>query len=68
LSAPAHTSHHAPVRGGVEVRLPWCGVVLPAIAFAALLRLISVPGQAHAAAGDTAIVHVLQRIQDSLSR
>jgi hypothetical protein len=50
------------------VRLPWCGVVLPAIAFAALLRLISVPGQAHAAAGDTAIVHVLQRVQDSLSR
>ncbi|MEV8563995.1 hypothetical protein AB0436_00120 [Streptomyces sp. NPDC051322] len=67
MSARTYTSSHPRTRGGVEVRLPWWAVALPAIAFAALLLLISAPGQAHAAAGDPAVAHVLQRIQESLS-
>ncbi|WP_328539513.1 hypothetical protein [Streptomyces sp. NBC_00344] len=66
MAARTHISSHAPAGDGVEIRLPWWAVALPAIAFAALLLLISAPGQAHAAAADPTITHLLERVRQSL--
>ncbi|WP_405781903.1 hypothetical protein [Streptomyces sp. NBC_00859] len=63
---PTRPQRRGPAQSGIDVRLPWWAVVLPALAFAVLLLLISAPGQAHADAGDAAVTHVLQRIQQSL--
>ncbi|MEV7418079.1 hypothetical protein [Streptomyces sp. NPDC089919] len=57
MSAPIQTrstrryTAHTP--GGAETRLRWWGLILPALAFTALLLLLSGPGaaQAHAATG-----------------
>ncbi|MFH8370695.1 hypothetical protein [Streptomyces sp. NPDC018031] len=38
-----------PAPGGVETRLPWWGIALPALAFAALLLLMSGASNVHAA-------------------
>lgn len=54
--------------GGVEVRLPWWAVVLPAVAFAALLLMVVEPGQAHAATGDPAIGRMLGRVLGLVTR
>ncbi|MFF5896718.1 hypothetical protein ACFY8O_12410 [Streptomyces argenteolus] len=59
MPARTRTRTHRPAEGTVDVRLPWWAVVLPALAFAALLLLIVEPGQAHAASGDPAIGRLL---------
>ncbi|WP_434588339.1 hypothetical protein [Streptomyces sp. A5-4] len=66
MAARAHI-RSTPPASGVEMRLPWWAVVLPAIAFAVLLVLIAGPGQAQAASGDPAVTHLMERIQQSLS-
>ncbi|MFD7446242.1 hypothetical protein [Streptomyces sp. NPDC059909] len=66
MSARAHTRSHAPAAGGVDVRLPWWALVLPVIAFAALLVLMTASGEAHAVTGvpgDPSYVFILDRIQ-----
>ncbi|MFF1925776.1 hypothetical protein ACFVW8_35075 [Streptomyces sp. NPDC058221] len=68
MSARTHTRSTRPDAGGVEVRLPWWAVALPAVAFGALLLLIAGPGQAHAATGDPAVGRLLERIVDLLPR
>ncbi|WP_330176475.1 hypothetical protein OG875_25015 [Streptomyces sp. NBC_01498] len=68
MAAPTHTRSHRPSPETVEIRLPWWGVVLPAIAFAALLLLMAGPGQANAAASDPGVGRVVQQIQQTLSR
>ncbi|MFE9727677.1 hypothetical protein ACFYQ5_29960 [Streptomyces sp. NPDC005794] len=55
MPARTNTRTHRPATAVADARLPWWAVVLPALAFAALLLLIVEPGQAHAAAGDPAI-------------
>ncbi|MCP3821248.1 hypothetical protein NLX86_25090 [Streptomyces sp. A3M-1-3] len=68
MSDLTHTRSVPPAaRGGVEVRLPWWAVALPAIAFVVLLLLIAGPGEAHAATGDPAVAELLERIQQTLS-
>ena len=67
MPAPPHTSSPRPASGTVEVRLPWWAVVLPSLAFAALLLLIVGPGRAHAATGDPAIGQLLGWILDLLT-
>ncbi|MFC8229058.1 hypothetical protein [Streptomyces sp. NPDC057287] len=62
MPARTQTRTHRPAADSVEIRLPWWAVVLPALAFAALLLLIVEPGQAHAAAGDPAIGLLLGHI------
>ncbi|GAA2956571.1 MULTISPECIES: hypothetical protein [Streptomycetaceae] len=62
MSARTHTRTHRPASSGVEVRLPWWAVALPALAFAALLLLIAGDGQAHAATGDPALGRLLGQI------
>lgn len=67
MSARTHTSSRSTAQAGVEIRLPWWAVALPAVAFAALLLLISAPGRAHASAADPALGHLIERVQHSLS-
>ncbi|MFC0596911.1 hypothetical protein [Streptomyces palmae] len=56
---PAHT--------GVELRLPWWAIALPALAFAALLLLISGPAQADPARGGSgALTHVLGALRETV--
>lgn len=52
-------------RGG-KVTLPWWAVVLPAIAFAALLLLILDPSRAHASTGGPGVIDHLGHIRRSL--
>ncbi|MDX3543892.1 hypothetical protein ACSCB1_27365 [Streptomyces europaeiscabiei] len=66
MSAPTHTRPHPATMGGVDIRLPWWAVALPALAFVALLLLILNPAQAQAASGDPVIGHLLERIQQAL--
>ncbi|MDF9812431.1 hypothetical protein [Streptomyces sp. SPB162] len=65
----AHTrpSRHSVGRGvgGVQTRLPWWAVALPALAFAALLMLIAGPGQTDTGAAEPA-GHLIARIADEL--
>ncbi|MCM2414926.1 MULTISPECIES: hypothetical protein [unclassified Streptomyces] len=68
MPAPTHTRSTRPDAGTVEIRLPWWAVALPAVAFGALLLLITAPGQAHAATGDPAVGQLLERITDLLTR
>ncbi|MEV0227236.1 hypothetical protein [Streptomyces sp. NPDC050704] len=64
MSAPTHTQPHPATRGGVETRLPWWAVALPALAFVTLLLLILNPADAQAASGDPAVGQLFERIQD----
>ncbi|MBO0915281.1 hypothetical protein [Streptomyces laculatispora] len=68
MSARTHTRPTRPDARGVEIRLPWWAVALPAVAFGALLLLIAGPGQAHAATDDPAMGQLLERIVDLLTR
>ncbi|MCX4968533.1 hypothetical protein OHA98_28015 [Streptomyces sp. NBC_00654] len=68
MPARTPTSSRPPATTGVEVRLPWWAVALPAVAFAALLMLIVNPGQAQAASGDPAIGQLIERLISVLSR
>ncbi|MEU9205532.1 hypothetical protein [Streptomyces sp. NPDC048332] len=62
-----HTRSTRPDAAGVEVRLPWWAVALPAVAFGALLLLIAGPGQAQAATGDPVVGRLLERIVELLT-
>ncbi|NWF26445.1 hypothetical protein HW130_09195 [Streptomyces sp. PKU-EA00015] len=67
MAAQTHTRSHPPARG-VVARLPWWALVLPVLAFAALLTLIAVPGDAHAAGDDPAAGDLLRQILRMLVR
>ncbi|MFF1833153.1 hypothetical protein ACFVXE_02880 [Streptomyces sp. NPDC058231] len=67
MQARTHTRSALPAPAGAEVRLPWWAVALPAVAFAALLLLITGPGEAHAASGGPAIGRLLERIMELLT-
>ncbi|MEU8676417.1 hypothetical protein [Streptomyces sp. NPDC048560] len=68
MPARTHTRSTTPPSDGIEVRLPWWAVALPALAFAALLLLIVGPGEARAATGDPALGRLLAHIMALLSR
>ncbi|MEU1055148.1 hypothetical protein [Streptomyces sp. NPDC005876] len=66
MPAPTQTSPHPASRGGVDIRLPWWAVALPALAFVTLLLLILDPADAHAAPAEPVITHLLERLRDFL--
>lgn len=68
MPARTHTRPHPATTGGVDIRLPWWALALPALAFVALLTLILNPSDAHAATGDPAITQLLARVQQLLAR
>jgi len=67
MTAPAHSRSARPVQGSTEFRLPWWAIALPAIAFAALLLLMTGTGQAQASAGDPAMGRFLTHISQVLT-
>lgn len=68
MSAPTHSRTHPAATGGVDIRLPWWAIALPAVAFVALLLLILNPADAQAAAGDPTIAHILERARELVLR
>ncbi|MFE7469271.1 hypothetical protein ACFU6R_34925 [Streptomyces sp. NPDC057499] len=62
MPAPIPTRTTRPATGSVEVRLPWWGVALPALAFAVLLLLIVSPDEARAATAAPAVSRVLEHL------
>lgn len=66
MSARTHTWPRRATMGGVNVRLPWWALVLPTLAFVALLLLILNPSDAHAATADPALTHLFERIRQAL--
>lgn len=68
MSAPTHTRPHPATTGGVGTRLPWWALALPTLAFITLFVLILNPSDAHAAGGDPAITHLLERVQQLVTR
>ncbi|NEB81067.1 hypothetical protein G3I40_38550 [Streptomyces sp. SID14478] len=64
MSAPTHSRPHPAAARGVDIRLPWWAIVLPALAFVALLLLILNPADTQAAAGDPTLGHVLERAKE----
>ncbi|MEU0334554.1 hypothetical protein [Streptomyces sp. NPDC006193] len=73
MPARTHPRPHPATTGGVDTRLPWWALALPALAFVALFVLMIDPTQAHAASGDPAsgdpaIARVLERAQQLLAR
>ncbi|MEV0176402.1 hypothetical protein AB0I00_35480 [Streptomyces sp. NPDC050803] len=68
MSAPTHTPPRPASRGGVDIRLPWWALALPALAFVALLALILNPAEAHAATADPAFAQLFERVQQLLGR
>ncbi|MEU9197511.1 hypothetical protein [Streptomyces hundungensis] len=68
MSAHTHPRSTQPAAGGIDFKLPWWGVLLPAIAFCALLALVVGSGDAHAVSADGTLTHLVERIQETLSR
>ncbi|MFI2639436.1 hypothetical protein [Streptomyces sp. NPDC018610] len=68
MPARTHFRPHPANTGGVDIRLPWWALALPALAFVALLALILNPSNAHAAAADPTMTQLLQRAQELLTR
>jgi hypothetical protein len=67
---PARTLNrpHPAVPARVDTRLPWWALALPTVAFVVLLALILNPSDAHAATGDPAVTHLVERVQQLLAR
>lgn len=68
MSARTHSRPLPATTRGVDIRLPWWALALPALAFVALLVLMLNPSDAHAATGDPAIAHILERARDLVTR
>ncbi|OIK04703.1 hypothetical protein [Streptomyces monashensis] len=68
MPARIHSRPHPATPGGVDIRLRWWALALPALAFVALLLLILNPSDAHAAGGDPTIAHLFERAQRLLAR
>ncbi|MEV1069301.1 hypothetical protein [Streptomyces sp. NPDC050263] len=68
MSAPTHTRPRPAAPGGVGTRLPWWALALPTLGFITLLVLLLNPADAQAAAGDPAITHLVERVQQLIAR
>ncbi|MFG3660617.1 hypothetical protein [Streptomyces sp. NPDC047706] len=68
MPASTHTRPRSATTGRADIRLPWWALALPALAFVALLALILNPADAHAATGEPAIAHLVERAHQLISR
>ncbi|MFF6807991.1 hypothetical protein [Streptomyces sp. NPDC012616] len=68
MSAPTDSRPRPAASGGVGNLLPWWALALPTLAFITLLVLILNPVDAHAAGGDPAITHLVERVQQLIAR
>ncbi|QKV95696.1 hypothetical protein HUT19_31395 [Streptomyces sp. NA02950] len=67
MSPRSHPRPVPPAHSGVEIRLPWWAIALPAIAFAALLLLLTGSADAHAATGSGAVSQVLGLVRQVIT-
>ncbi|MEU3844484.1 hypothetical protein AB0E88_31205 [Streptomyces sp. NPDC028635] len=68
MSARSHTPPHPATTGGVQTRLPWWALALPALAFVTLFVLILNPTDAQAGTGEPAITQLFQHLQALVGR
>ncbi|MEW2289007.1 hypothetical protein [Streptomyces sp. NPDC047841] len=68
MAARTPSRPHPATTGGVDIRLPWWALALPALAFLVLLALILNPSDAQAATGDPAVTRLLEHAQQLLAR
>ncbi|OSC71452.1 hypothetical protein B5181_06540 [Streptomyces sp. 4F] len=68
MSAPTHTPPPRATRRGADIRLPWWALALPVLAFVTLFLLILNPSDAHAAAGEPAIAHLMEWLRQLIAR
>ncbi|MGW1541846.1 hypothetical protein ACWCPM_16690 [Streptomyces sp. NPDC002309] len=68
MSASTRTRPRPATTGRADTRLPWWALALPTLAFVALLTLLLNPSEAHAASGEPAISHLLERAHQLISR
>ncbi|MEU5919200.1 hypothetical protein ACWEPZ_37630 [Streptomyces sp. NPDC004288] len=66
MSAPTHPGVRTTATG-VDTRLPWWALALPAAAFLALLVLMAGPGEAQAASVDPTVGRILEHLWQTLS-
>ncbi|MFF8376816.1 hypothetical protein ACF07V_11860 [Streptomyces sp. NPDC015661] len=66
MSAPTHPGIRTTTTG-VDTRLPWWALALPAAAFLALLVLMAGSGEARATTGDQGVGQVLEHVWQTLS-
>ncbi|MYZ39770.1 MULTISPECIES: hypothetical protein [unclassified Streptomyces] len=67
MPVPTHPRSHTRVASDkIEIRLPWWSVALPAVAFAALLLLMTGSTEARAAASAPAVGRILEQIHLTL--
>jgi len=62
MSARTHTPPHPATTGGVEIRLPWWALALPALAFTVLLALILDPATT-SGGGSPLLGHIVASIR-----
>ncbi|MFG2883011.1 hypothetical protein ACGFYV_12050 [Streptomyces sp. NPDC048297] len=67
MPARTHPRTHPVTTGGVDIRLRWWALALPTLAFVALLMPILNPSDAHAASGDPAVTHLVERLRQFLA-
>ncbi|MFF4868846.1 hypothetical protein [Streptomyces sp. NPDC000961] len=65
MSVRTH-SGSATTATGVDTRLSWWALALPAAAFVALLLLMTGPGEAHATGGDPTVGRFLEQVRQTL--
>ncbi|MFR9794961.1 hypothetical protein ACL02U_03510 [Streptomyces sp. MS06] len=68
MSAPTHTPPHPSRAVGAGARLPWWALVLPTLAFVALLALVLNQADAHAATGDPVLARLLEHLRELAAR
>ncbi|MFC7886124.1 hypothetical protein ACFUVV_30215 [Streptomyces sp. NPDC057376] len=68
MPAPTHTRPPQATRGAVDIRLPWWALALPVLAFVFLFLLILNPADAHAAAGEPGIAHLVEWLRQLIVR
>ncbi|GAB3170538.1 hypothetical protein [Streptomyces incanus] len=68
MAARTHTRPHPVPRGGVDIRLPWWALALPALAFVTLLTLLLNPADTHAVTAEPGITHLIERAQQLIAR
>ncbi|MFJ3906686.1 hypothetical protein [Streptomyces sp. NPDC090025] len=67
MEARTHSGVRAGRPTGVDTRLPWWALVLPAVAFVVLFLLIAGPGEAQAVTGgDGGFGRLLEHFQQAL--
>ncbi|MFE9612277.1 hypothetical protein [Streptomyces sp. NPDC006012] len=67
MSARTRTRPRPATMGGLDIRLPWWALALPTLGFVFLLLVLN-PSDAQAATGDPGVTHLIERVQQLVTR